>query len=153
MDPDFQSESWEQTGPSYIQSYIVSAFLLVGILSIASWRMPLTPMTLIFMSVWFGAFFYWLVQNRHAERTFASDRITITDGRVSHTFRYTITEAEHTDMLIADIKSIKIHSGQPIAIELVGDRDSDFLMLPDMETVTKFKETLLEQNSEIEIAK
>ncbi len=153
MDPEFQSESWERTGPSYIQAYIVSAFLLVGILSIASWRVPLTPLTLIFMSVWFGGFVYWLVQNRHAERTFASDRITVADGRVAHTFRYTITEAEHTDMAVSDIKKIKVHSGEPIAVELIGSHDSDFFMLPNMETVLRLERALLKLNPHIEVTK
>jgi hypothetical protein len=153
MEPEFQSESWEQTGPSYFQSYSVSAFLLVGILSIASWRMPLTPMTFIFMSVWFGGLVYWLVQNRHAERTFASDRITVANGRVSHTFRYTITEAEHTDMAVSDIKTMKVHSGEPICIELIGSHDFDFFMLPNMEAVTRLEKALLKQNPNIEVAK
>ncbi|MEQ8635642.1 hypothetical protein [Gimesia maris] len=153
MEPAFQSESWEQTGPSYIQSYIVSAFLLVGILSIASARVPLTPMSFIFMSLWFGCFLYWLVQNRHAERTFASDRITVADGHVSHTFRYTITEAEHTDMAVTDIKKIKIHSGTPIAVELIGEHGGDFFLLPNMQAVTRLEEVLLKHNSNIEIVK
>src|SRR4051812_37747262 len=73
MEPDFEAESWESTGPSYVQSYVVSAFILIGILTIASNRVPATPLSILFFSVWFGAFFYWLVQNRRAERTFASD--------------------------------------------------------------------------------
>jgi hypothetical protein len=110
-------------------------------------------MTLIFMSVWFAGFVYWLIQNRHAERTFASDRITVVDGRVSHTFRYTITEAEHTHMPIADIKQMKVHSGEPIAIELVGEHDVDFFMLPNMTAVARLEEVLLKHNPNIKIAK
>ena len=39
----FESESWEQTDPSCVQAYIVSAFLLVGLLSVAWRQVPLTP--------------------------------------------------------------------------------------------------------------
>ena len=153
MEPDFQSESWEQTGPSYIQAYVVSAFILVGILSIAFHRVPVTPLTLIFMSVWFGGFVYWLMQNRHAERTFASDRITVANGRVSHTFRYTITEAEYSSVAVAEIKQMKVHSGDPIAVELIGDSDSDFFMLPNPDVVARLERILLAQNPNIEITK
>src|SRR5262245_21998530 len=100
MEPDFDSESWEQTGPSYIHSYVVSAFILVGFLAIAHHEVPVTPLSLVVFSVWFGAFFYWLIQNRRAERTFASDRVTVANGRIAHTFRYTITEAEFTEMTV-----------------------------------------------------
>lgn len=151
--PEFQSESWELTGPSYVQSYVVSAFLLVGILSIASWRVPLTPMTFIFMSAWFGGFVYWLIVNRHAERTFASDRITVADGRVAHTFRYTITEAKHTDIAVAEIKQMKVHAGEPIAIELIGETDSDFFLLPNPDAVARLEATLLKQNPNITVTK
>lgn len=149
MEPDFQSESWEQTGPSYNQAYVASGFLLICIISTASHRIPLTPMTLISMSLWLGALIYWLVQNHRAERTFASDRITVAKGRVSHTFRYIITEAEHTDMAVADIKHMKIHSGEPIAIELIGEHGYDFFLLPNMKAVTRLEETLIKQNPNI----
>ena len=105
------------------------------------------------MSVWFGGLVYWLIQNRHGEHMFASNRITVADGRVSHTFRYAITEAEHNDMLVADIKQMKIHSGEPIAIELFGERDGDFLILPNMAAVARLEAALLKHNPNIAIAK
>ncbi len=105
------------------------------------------------MSVWFGGLVYWLIQNLRAERTFASDRITVTNGRVTHTFRYTVTEAEHTDMLVADIRKVKIHAGKPISIELIGEHDHDFLILPDLASVDRFTKALLTENPNIEIAK
>ncbi|MCH7726396.1 MAG: hypothetical protein IH991_07970 [Planctomycetes bacterium] len=153
MEPDFQSESWEQTGPSYIQAYVVSAFILVGVLSIAFHQVPMTPLSLVFMSVWFGMFFFWLIQNRRAERTFASDRITVENGRVAHTFRYTITEAEYSGIAVDEIKQMKVHSGNPIAIELVGESDSDFFMLRNEDQVDRFVHTLLELNPNIQITK
>jgi hypothetical protein len=151
MEPDFEAESLESTGPSYVQSYVVSAFILIGILTIASNRVPATPLSILFFSVWFGAFFYWLVQNRRAERTFASDRIVVANGRVAHTFRYTITEVEHISMAVNEIKRMKIHPGEAIAIELVGEKESDFFWLPNDEQVRRLEQTLLKLNPAIQI--
>ena len=153
MEPEFECESWEQTGPSYVQSYVVSAFILVVILSIAFHQVPVTSLSLIFLSVWFGAFFYWQIKNRRAERTFASDRITVANGRVAHTFRYAITEAEHSVMAVKDIQQMKVHAGHPIAIELIGEADSDFFLLPNEDQVSRLERTLLELNPNIQVTK
>lgn len=153
MEPDFQSESWEQTGPSYVPSYIVSAFLLIGLLNIAWWQVPLTPLTLIFFTAWFVGLIYWLIQNRHAERTFASDRITVAGGRVAHTFRYAITEVAHSEVNMAEVKQMKVHAGDPIAIELIGENDGDFFMLPNLEAVARLEATLLKQNPNITVSR
>jgi hypothetical protein len=153
MNPEFESESWEQTGPSYIQAYVTSAFILIGILSIASHQVPVTPLSLFFLSIWFGMFFYWLIQNRRAERTFASDRIIVANGQVEHTFRYAVTEAKHSAMAVSEIKHIKVHDGQPIAIELIGETDTDFFWLPNYDQVKRFEDTLLKLNPRIQVAK
>ena len=153
MEPDFQSESWEQTGPFYGQSYVVSAFLLIGLLSIAWWQVPLTSLTLVFFGAWFGGLVYWLIQNRRAERTFASDRITIAGGRVAHTFRYAITEVAHSEITVAELKEMKVYAGDPIAIELIGENDDDFFMLPNLEAVARLEATLLKQNPNIAVSR
>ena len=153
MEPDFQSESWEQSGPSYVQSYVVSAFILIGFLGLASSRVPLTPDVWIFFTAWFGAFFYWLIQNRRAERTFASDRITVANGRVTHTFRYANPEAEHSDIPVDEITEIRVHSGTPIAVELIGSSDSDFFMLPNEDQLERLRTTLQRLNPKIRYIK
>ncbi len=153
MDPDFESESWDPTGPSYIQAYVVSVFILIGIVSVALAQVPVTPLTLIFFSVWFGVLLFWLIQNRRAERTFASDRITVANGRVCHTFRYAITEAEHSSVAVADIKQMKVHFGDAIAVELIGERESDFFVLPNPDAVGRLERSLLAQNPNIKVTK
>ena len=149
MAVDFESESWEQTDPSYVQAYIVSAFLLVGLLGIAGHQVPLTPMTGLFFAVWFGTLLYWLVQNSRAERRFASDRISISDGQVRHTFRYTVTEAPHTEIDDASLTEVRVHSGTPIGIELIGSAGSDFVFLPTSAAVDRFRAALVRLNPAI----
>ena len=153
MEPDFQSESWEQTGPSYVQAYIVSAFVLVALLTVAAHRVPLTPLFGIFFSIWFGMCVYWIVENRHSERTFASDRITVANGRVTHCFRYAIPEALHSEMDVNDIKEMKVHFGEPVAIELIGSKDSDFFMLPNQDQVELLRLALQRLNPNLRVTK
>jgi hypothetical protein len=156
MNPDFQNETWKQTGPSYIQSYVVSAFILVGLLCVAHYRTPLTPLTGLVFAVWFGFLFYMLIQNWRAERTFASNRITVADGRLTHSFRYAVTEAEFSTMDVNDIVEMKVHSGEPgemIAVELIGAADSDFFLLPDEVQVNRLQSTLQRLNPAIRITR
>lgn len=56
-------------------------------------------------------------------------------------------------MAVTDIKKIKIHSGTPIAVELIGEHGGDFFLLPNMQAVTRLEEVLLKHNSNIEIVK
>lgn len=149
MPSDFESESWEQTDPTYVQAYVVSFFLLIGFLGVASAQVPLTPLSGLFIAAWSGTLLYWLAQNRGAERRFASDRIRIVDGQVTHTFRYTVTEAAHTEIDVADVAEVRVHSGTPIGIELIGPKDSDFFFLPDPGQVARFRSTLERLNPDI----
>ena len=133
-----------------MQAYIVSEFLLVGLLSVAWRQVPLTPLTALFFTVWCGTLFYWLVQNSRAERRFASDRISIFDGQVTHSFHYTVTEAAHTRIDVASLTEVRVHSGTPIGIELIGAAESDFLFLPSSGAVERFRAALERLNPAIE---
>jgi hypothetical protein len=149
--PDFQSESWEQTGPSYVQTYIVSAFVLMGLLGIAWNGVPFSLTAMLFFSLWFGTAFFWIWQNRRAERTFASDRITVHNGKLTHSFRYTFTEAVHVELDVNRIETIQIHTGELIGVEVVGKSESDFVFLPDPARADRFVQTLRRLNPGIRV--
>lgn len=151
MPSDFESESWERDGPSYVPTYVLSAFVLLGLLGIAANGLPVSTLSVLFFAIWFGLALLWIWQNHRAERTFSSDRIVVREGKVTHSFRYTITEAVHQEVDVEDIQEIAIHSGDPIGIELIGQHDSDFFFFPSRDKAEQFTQTLSELNPKLRV--
>jgi hypothetical protein len=153
MTEEFEFEAFEQNGPSYFPSYVMSGFVLVGVLSIASNQEPLSLTSGIFFGLWFGVFFVWMIRNSRDQRWFASDRLLIADGYFSHTFRYAVTEAEHARIEITDIHTIKVTDGVPISIELLGHKESDFCILPSEAKIDELVSALTRRNPNIKIVR
>ena len=72
--------------------------------------------------------------------------MTIADGRVTHSFRYAVAEAVHSQIDVADLTEVRIHTGMPIGVELIGSNGSDCLLLPNPEQADQFRWTLLRLN-------
>ena len=151
MPKEFEYEVFEQEGPSYVPSYIMSGFVLVGLLSIAS--APLTLASGLFFTAWFGVFFIWMVRNSRDQRWFASDRLVVANGQFSHTFRYAVTEAEHAIVDISDIHTINVTEGDRVTIELIGFKESDFCVLPSTAKVDELLAAITKHNPHIAINK
>lgn len=153
MAEEFEYEAFEQNGPSYFPSYVMSGFVLVSVLSLDFGQFPLTLESGLFFSVYFGMFFVWMIRNSRDQRCFASDRLLVADGHFSRTFRYAVTEAEHASIEISDIHTIKVTHGDPISIELLGHKESDFCILPSEAKVDEFVTALTRHNPDITVVK
>lgn len=153
MEPQFQTDDWEQDGPSYAQSYICSFFIVAGLIVIVSGGVPFNPLAVFFFAIWFGAFIYWFTQNRHGERTFASNRITIVNGRLTHTFRYAVTEADHLSIDLSEIIEMRVHSGESIAIEMKSESNEIFFVLSSLEQLARFEAAVKQSNPNIDIVR
>jgi hypothetical protein len=125
-------EVFEEDKPSYVPSYIMSAFVLMGIVALAYYRVPLWPLSLahVFLAVWFGVLFVWMLRNARETRQFLSQRLTVTADTYRHSFRYAIAEATHVEMPIAEIESVRVSADEPLYIEVIGKSDSDVYFLP-----------------------
>ena len=125
-------EVWEEDKPSFLPSYIMSGFVLMGLIMLLRSEIPIWPPRLahLFLAVWFGCFFIWMLQNSRNRTSFSSFRLTITDEVYKHTFRYAIAEKPHVEIPIKEIQRIKVIRGTPDAIEVNAENDADIYFLP-----------------------
>jgi len=125
-------ETFDDERPTYVPSYIMSTFVLLGVASLAYYRVPLWPPTLahVFLAIWFGVLFYWILLETRQRRMFMSFRLRITDQTYAHTFRYAVTEATHVEMPLAEIVQVKVSSQEPRSIEVKSKSDDDLYFLP-----------------------
>ena len=74
-------EVFEEDPPSYVPSYVMSAFALVAVLGLAAHGVPAWPPTAghVFLVVWFGILFRWMLLSAREGRQFLSNRLTVTD--------------------------------------------------------------------------
>jgi hypothetical protein len=124
-------EVFEEDRPCYIQSYIMSGFLLVGVVAVAD-RVPVWPLSVthVFLAIWFGVLFYWIVLNARQQKLFISHRLAVTADTYRHSFRYAVTEATHVEIPLSQITEVRVCAEQPRMIEVTGVSDSDVYFLP-----------------------
>jgi hypothetical protein len=124
-------EVFEEERPSYVPSYIMSAFLLIAVIAIVD-RAPLWPLSLahVFLAVWFGVLFYWIVGNARQQKQFISQRLSVSADTYRHSFRYAVAEATHVEMPLAEITDVRVSADEPRLIEVTGKSDSDVYFLP-----------------------
>ncbi|WP_165228168.1 hypothetical protein [Aquisphaera insulae] len=124
-------EVFEEDRPSYLPSYIMSAFLLVAVVSVAdkvpAW--PPAPAT-VFLAIWFGVLFYWIARSASQQRVFSSHRLSVTATAYRHSFRYAVAEATHVELPLSEITEVRITADEPRLIEVTGVSDSDLCFLP-----------------------
>jgi hypothetical protein len=132
MADNVEYEVFDEERPTYVPSYIMSAFVLMGVASLAYYRVPLWPLTLVhaFMAVWFGVLFYWILLETRQRRMFSSFRLRITDKTYAHTFRYAVAEATHFEMPLAEIVQVKVSTSEPHYIEVKAKSEDDLYFLP-----------------------
>jgi hypothetical protein len=132
MTDSVEYEVFDEERPTYVPSYIMSTFVLLGLVALAFHRVPLWPLTLAhaFFAVWFGVLFYWILLEQRQRRMFSSFRLRITDQTYAHTFRYAVTEATHFEMPLANIVQVKVSPDEPRYIEVKTDTDDDLYFLP-----------------------
>ncbi len=125
-------EVFEEDKPSFLPSYIMSAFVLAGLAMLQRSDLPLWPPQAAhaFFAVWFGCFFVWMLRNSRERTTFSSFRLTVTDEMYRHTFRYAVAEKPHVEIPIKEIEEVKITRGERATIEVSGADDADIYFLP-----------------------
>jgi hypothetical protein len=148
-------EVFEEDRPSYLPSYFMSAFLLVGVGSLGYYHLPFWPLSFahVFLAVWFGVLFRWVLQNSRQQTMFSSNRLRVTNGIYEHSFRYAVTEASFVQMPIAEIEQIKISNSEPRYIVVTGKSNSDMYFLPPSADATLLVSALTAANPAIRTAK
>lgn len=146
-------EVFEQDKPSFLPSYIMSAFVLLGIVSVWKAGLPLWPLGLghLFFAIWFGVFFVWMLRNARSGRQFSSNRLVVTDTHFKHTFRYAIAEADFVEIPISEIKEVKILREATITIEVNAEHDFDLYVLPKGADPDRIVSALLKINPGIRV--
>jgi hypothetical protein len=146
-------EVFEEDRPSYVPSYVMSAFVLAGLLGVVGHDQPVWPLKLghVFMAAWFGVFFWWMLQNARSQRVFLSNRLTVADGVFRHTFRYAVAEATHVEIPVAEIESVRVSADEPPRIEVNGKSDGDFYFLPRGADVDELVAALTAANPAIRV--
>lgn len=146
-------EVFEEDPPSYVPSYIMSAFVLVALLGLAAHDRPLWPPTIAhaFMALWFGILFRWMLQNARERRLFLSNRLTVTDEFYRHTFRYAVAEATPVEIPVAEIETVRVSADEPRWIEVNGKSDGDMYFLPRGADVDELVAALTAANPAIRV--
>jgi hypothetical protein len=124
-------EVFEEDRPSYLPSYLMSGFLLVAVVSVAN-RVPLWPLSVahVFLVVWFGVLYYWIILNARQQKLFRSYRLSVTADTYRHSFRYAVAEATHVEMPLSEITEVRVAADEPRRIEVTGVSESDVYFLP-----------------------
>ena len=146
-------EVFDEEPPTYIPSYIMNGFVLMGVASLAYYRVPLWPLTLghVFLACWFGVLFYWILLETRQRRMFMSFRLRVTDTTYAHTFRYAVTEATHFEVPLAEIVQVKISSEVPRTIEVKTKAEDDLYFLPPSADIEGLLAALKKGNPEIRV--
>lgn len=146
-------EVFDEERPTYVPCYIMSTFVLIGVVSLAYYRVPLWPLTLAhpFFAVWFGVLFYWILLETRQRRMFLSNRLRITNESYAHTFRYAVSEAPHVELPLAEIEEIKISPGEPRYLEVKGKSDDDVYFLPPSADVERLLAAFKKGNPAIRV--
>lgn len=151
MTPTVEYEVFDEDRPSYFPSYIMSAFVLVGIIALVRAQIPVWPLTLghVIVAVWFGVLFKWILRNARQQKLFMSNRLIVTDKEYKHSFRYAVSEATHIEMPLSEIKSIKPSSDEPRYVEVIGSSDFDIYFLPKSADTDELVQAMLAGNPDI----
>src|SRR5262245_20400767 len=120
-------EAFDEDRPSYLPSYLMSAFAFGAVLGLAIHGVPAWPPTLghVFVVVWFGVLFRWMLLNARSQKMYLSDRLTVTSDVFRHSFRYAVTEATHVEIPVAEIEEVRLSAQEPRRIEVVGKSEGD----------------------------
>jgi hypothetical protein len=148
-------EAFDEDPPSHIPSYIMSAFVLVAVFGLAFHGVPAWPPSLghLFMVVWFGILFRWMLLNARERRLFLSDRLTVTNEVFRHSFRYAVSEATHVEIPVAEIEEVRVSADEPRRIEVIGKSDGDLYFLPRGADVDELVAALTAANPAIRVTR
>jgi hypothetical protein len=146
-------EVFDEERPSYLPSYFMSGFLLLGVASLAYYRLPFWPLSFahVFLAVWFGVLFRCVLQYSRQAKSFSSNRLCVTNDTYAHTFRYAVKEATHVEMLIAEIREIKISNTDPRYIAVAGKSNWDMYFLPPSADTARLVAALTAANPAIRV--
>ena len=124
-------EVFEEDRPSYLPSYIMSGFVLVAVVSLAG-RVPLWPLSLphLCLALWFGVLFRWMLLNARERRVFISHQLFASPETYKHSFRYAVAEAAFFEMPVSEIEEVRVSTGEPRYIEVIGKSEGDVYFLP-----------------------
>lgn len=124
-------EVFEEDPPSHISSYIMSGFVLAGLMGLAI-HVPFWPLSMahVVVAIWFGILFVWILRDARQQKRFSSHRLTATSSTFKHSFRYAVAEATHVEIAVSDIVEIRVSQMEPRWIEVNGKTDSDIYFLP-----------------------
>ncbi|MCG6158376.1 hypothetical protein [Rubinisphaera margarita] len=148
MEPDFECEVWDQDGPDHFSSYVHGAFMVIAVACVAANQVSDVG-SLLVLSIWFGLCYHGWIRGLRAEREFSSDRIVVEGGCLKHNFRYTVSQSEFSKIPIESVQLMKVHFGEPISVELIGEFESELFWLPNEDQVRRLERTLLELNPKI----
>lgn len=154
MSERVEYEFFEEEKPTYLPAYIMSAFLLIGLLSMFRFPAPLWPPTVAHavIAVWFGVFFRWMLVYGRQVRNYSSNRLTVTQQTYSHTFRYAVHEADFATLPVAEIVSIRINRhGDTSWIEVKATNGDDVFFLPDVASAKRVAAALTKANPNIRV--
>ena len=153
MTDTVEYEVFDEERPTYIPAYIMSGFVLLGVVGLAFHRVPIWPPTLghLFLAAWFGVLFYWILADRRQQRMFSSFRLRVTDTTYFHTFRYAVAEATHVELPLAEIRQVKISPTEPRYIEVQGKSDDDLYFLPPSADIDRLLAALKKGNPAIRV--
>jgi hypothetical protein len=148
-------EVFDEERPTYVSAYIMSTFVLLGIVALAYYRVPLWPLTLAhpFFAVWFGVLFYWILLESRQRRMFSSFRLRITDATYAHTFRYAVAEAMHVELPLAEIQQVKISPTEPRYLEVKSNSEDDLYFLPPSADIDRLLAAFKKGNPAIRVVR
>jgi hypothetical protein len=149
MSERVEFEFFEAEQPTYAPAYIMSTFLLIGLLSMFKFPHPLWPPTVAHavITVWFGVCFRWMLVYSRQMRLYSSSRLTVTQETYSHTFHYAVHEGDFVTLPVTEIVSIQINRGADTTwIEVKATNGDDVFFLPDVASAKRVAEALTKVN-------
>lgn len=131
-EPLVSYEVFEEDKPSYFPSYVLSGFVLLGILGLGIHDVPFWPLSLahVFLGLWFGIAFYWMIRNARQQKLFTSNRLSVTADTFKQSFRYAVAESTFVEIPVSEIEEVTVSAEQPRYVEVRGKSESDMYFLP-----------------------
>lgn len=143
----------ERDVPSYLPAYLAGGMTLLGLYLLLEHPHPLWPVTIshVFFAVWFGFQFAMIRSVLKQRRDYSSQKLSIEDDRIRHTFRYFIEEKDFAEIPISSIQRVVISGKDPLYLMASSSDDEVFFPFPRHGNIEDFVRNIQDLNPSVQI--